>query len=239
MGQRVKLSIDTARMHVLTHALQTFAKKGIPFAARNALNTTAFEARTEWVGQLGQKLTLRNKYTARSLRVNKASGTNTAIMQSEVGSVLPYMETQEFGGTETKRGKHGVPIPTTTAAGQGLKARPRTRSVRKKNYLGALNVQQRVSGRRQRQNAVAIAMAAKAGGGTVYLDLGRRKGLFSITGTKRGLKVRMLYDLSRARVVTKPRPTLQPTLRAIQPRLTKIWIGALQEQLRRNRVLWY
>lgn len=239
MSRNVRMfDIDLSAVAHLAKELETFAKRAVPHATRNALNSTAFEARKEWVGQMDKQMVLRNTFTTRSVRVEKATGNMVRTMESRVGSVAPYMATQEDGGTEAKHGKHGKPIPTSSAAGQGQKARPRTKQVQRKNWMSALNPSRpRVSGSRQRRNAVAILMAAKSTR-TVFLDLGKRKGIFRITGTKR-LKLRMMWDLSKPQVVIKRNPTLGPTLDAIQPRLPAIWEDAIRIQMHRNKVFGY
>lgn len=230
--------LDAKKLRRLENDLTKFAKRALPFAVRNGLNSTAFEARREWAEQLGKKMVLRNTFTTRSLRVEKATGLDLNTMQARVGSVADYMATQEHGGTESKKGKHGKPIPTSVAAGQGMKTRPRKRAVQRKNWMGAVTLASGIRGSRQRRNAFAIAQAAK-GSGTAFLDLGRRKGLFRVTGTKKGLKVRMIWDLSRPSVVIKRNPTLQHTLKAIEPRLPELHEKAIIEQLKRHRVLGY
>jgi hypothetical protein len=78
---------------------------------------------------------------------------------------------------------------------------------------------------------VAIQTAAKTGG-VVFLDLGRRKGLFRVTGSGKGkLRVRMLYDLSQKTVVTKPRPTLEPTVELMTYKAPRIFEIELQKQV--------
>lgn len=232
------LKVDTRDLKRLEEHLERYAKRSLPYAIRNGLNTTAFEARKEWVAQLPKAFTLRNTWTEKGLRVDKAGGRSIATMESRVGSIRDYMGEQEQGYTQRKRGKHGVAIPTAGASGQGKKAR-RTRSIRRSSYLSALNVVKTVTGGRQRRNAVAIALAAKAGG-VAYLDLGKRKGLFSIQGKpKGGLKIRMLYDLSKPTVVTKPHKTLEPAIEKLMPRLPAIQERALLDELRKQRILGY
>ena len=185
---------------------------------RNALNAVAFDARAEWQKRIARTFTLRNKYTQRSLRVVKVQTNRLADMQAVVGSTLDYMAKQELGGQETAKGKHGVPIPTSSAAGQSMKARPRTRVVRRKNYLSAIQLSPKGAGSRKQRNVAAIKSAQSRPGGVAYLDLGRRKGLFLVPKGERG-KPRMLYDLSRKTVRVRPRPTLEPTVQAIGPRV--------------------
>lgn len=234
----MKLSVDVRQLQKLERHLQTYASKALPYAVRNGLNAQAFEARKEWVGQLGKDFTLRNTFTARSIRVVKSTARRTiSSMESRVGSGLAYMAQQESGFTRSKRGKHGVPIPTTGASGQA-KGGKRTRSIRRKNYLTNLSVAARVGGGRQRRNAVAIVMAAKTGG-VAYLDLGRRKGLFRVEGRKKGMSIRMLYDLSKASTTTKAHPTMHRAIAALSPRMAGLQKDALLAELKKHRVLWY
>lgn len=131
-----------------------------------------------------------------------------------------------------------MPIPTSSAAGQSMAARPRTKLVQRKNWLSAISLRNKVGGTTKRKNKVAILQAAKQRG-VAFLVLGNRKGLFRVTGTKRGLKVRMLWDLSHPSVVTPATHTLARTLKAIQPRLGALHEKAIVDQLKRNRIFGY
>lgn len=244
----MKLTVDTVKISLLADALSAFNKKGLPFAAREALNKTAFVARAEWVDQMGKKLILRNKFTQNRTQVVKVSaGYDVNKMQSSVGTPLNYMKRQEDGGIKTAGSHEAVAIPTTTAAGMGLKSKPRKRAVRKANFLAPLMLQAAMNmhsgSNRRYRNMMAIQTAADKGGGIVYLETrgGKRKGLYEVTGTKRGLKatrdslkVKMLWDLSRSSVKDKPKPTLEPTLKAIESKLPRIYIDALKQQLMRH-----
>jgi hypothetical protein len=238
------IKCDVRQLRKLEEHLVTFKKKALPFAVSAGLNSTAFTARKEWVGQMERTFTLRNKYTTRSLRVVKSPARRTIeSMSSRVGSPLAYLGERERGSTKSKRGKHGVAIPTAAASAQG-KGSKRTRSIRRTNYLSALNVGKGASTRkgargRGQRNAASIAIASRKGGGVVYLDLGRRKGLFRVEGRKKGIRIRMLYDLTRSTVTTRAMPTLGRTLAAIEPRLPRIQRDALLSELRRHRILWY
>jgi len=229
------LSVDMKDMILLRSKLGELSKKAVPFAVRNGLNTVAFTARKEWVGRMPRALQLRNKFTVNSVRVEKATGYDIDSMQSVVGSVAPYMLAQEQGATKTAHGKHGVPIPTTSAAGQAMSAPKRTKEVRKKNWQSALSLAPRISyGVRQYRNAVAIANAAKTGG-VVFLDLGRRKGIFRITGTPKGqMRFRMLWAMSKRSVRIKPTPTLEPTVEAMSYQGPRIFELELQKQVERT-----
>lgn len=235
MAQRT-VTVDMTDVKLLRAKLGELREKAVPFGVRQALNTTAFEARRHWADRIARTMTLRNKFTVNSLRVVKVgAGSDVSTMQSQVGSVADYMDEQESGGTSRGKGHIGKAIPTTTAAGMAMRAPTRVKEVRKANYKAALQVEKRISyGVRQYRNAVAIQTAAKQGGGVVYLDLGRRKGLFRVTGTKKGnLRVRMLYDLSRKSVVIKARPTLEPTVDLMLYKAPRIFEIELQKQVDR------
>lgn len=230
MTERV-VTIDLSQVEGLRDKLEALTKKAIPYAVRNTLNYCAFEARRSWAQQLDKSMVLRNRYTASSLRVQKVGGgTSIPAMQSVTGSPLSYLELQEFGGTKTASG-HGVPMPTKLAAGQ-TGGTQRTKAVQRKNYLRSIKLTSKVhEGTNQKQkNAIAISMAAKSGG-VVYLDLGRRKGLFKVSGNKRARKkIRMLWSFSEKSQHVKPRPTLEPALRIVQMMGPKIMTAALEEQ---------
>lgn len=228
----MNVDVDVRQFRELAARFEQLSSRSLPYAMRNALNAVAFDARTEWQRRIARSMTLRNKYTERSLRVVKVQSNRIDAMEARVGSTLDYMAKQELGGRETSKGKHGVPIPTSSAAGQSMKARPRTRSVRRKNYLSAIHLARSVGGSRQRRNAVAIKMAKSRTGGVAYLDLGKRKGLFAIPKGKRA-KPRMLYDLTRKTVTVRPRPTLEPTVHAIGPRVLMHAERAIQYELAR------
>ncbi len=228
----MRVTIDLSQVAKLAKTLDALNRKGLPFAVRKGLNETAFEARKQWKEQLGKTLTLRNTWTERSLRVDKvAAGYDVGSMQSKVGSTAPYMAEQEFGGSKAKKGRHGVPIPTAVAAGQD-KGAQRTKAVRKRNYLSALSVTKRAGVGRKQQNAIAVKTAAKTGG-VVFLDLGRRQGLFRVTGGAKRPRISMLYNLSKTVVVTPPHATLGPAIKVIEPKLASIHAKALQEQIDR------
>lgn len=232
------ITVELRGLEKFREDMGKFAKKALPAAARGSLNTLAFDARREWVQQVGRKFVLRNKFTVNSLRIEKARGFDLGTMQSKVGSVADYMAEQESGFTERARGKHGVAVPTSSAAGMAKRA-PRTKQVQKKNYLTAIQVASRVRGIRQRRNAVAIRMASKTGG-VAFLDLGKTKGLFRVKLTAKGrFTVRMIYDLTKRAVTTKATPTLAITLKVIEPRVPGILGKELLAQARRFHVVGY
>jgi hypothetical protein len=232
------VTVDMIKFRLFSRLLENFATKSIPFAARNSLNEIAFGARQEWATkQLPEAFTLRNTWTAKGLRVEKAQGRTIEGMHSKVGSLREYMMGREEGATQTKRGKHGVAIPMSGAAGQGAKQK-RTRLVRRPNYLSALQVVKRKGSSKRQQNAISISMAKKTGG-VAFLEVGRRKGLFAVGGGKQKKpRLKLLYDLSHSTVTTKPIPTLERTIDAMRPRFLAIHMKHMRAELVRHRMAW-
>lgn len=230
------LSADLEAFRRAARQLRELGGKGIGYAARNGLNDAAFEARKLWTAGVKRTMTLRNTWTVRSLRVDKAQGRELAWLQARVGSTAPYMVETEHGAIERKNGKHGVAIPTSPAAGQARGATPRKRLVRRPNRMPNIDLPARVSGlSRKARNALAIRMARKASAPFAFLDLGRRKGIFRITG-KRTLRVTMLWDLSRPSVNKPAMKLLDRALDEVTRRLPAIHRKRIEEQLRRYRL---
>jgi len=220
--------------------LKLFATRAIPFAARKALNESAFQGRLLWQRKMRGEFTLRNRWTERSALVDRANGLLVSAMESELGSALEYLEKQEEGFTESSSGKHGLPIPTGYAAGQDG-ANPRTRLVARRRWQSAIQLAPRPGGvSRQARNYGAIAAAAKSGTRFVFLELGgRRMGIFERKGSLRGGTLRMVWDMSRGSVRVDANQTLDPAIDELRPKLPSIHERAVIEQLKRNKVFGY
>lgn len=226
--------------------LDLFAKKAVPFAVRNTLNAVAFETRRMWQIRMDQTMVLRNKWTERSALVERASGLEPRTMFSELGSKLDYLEKQEEGFTESKSGKHGVPIPTGFAAGQEG-ANPRTKLVSGRRWLSRINLAKRPGGNtRQARNYAAIAAAKKAGSRHVLLELrGGKTAIFEaqggFSGTRKGSgTLKMVWDLSRGSVTVDRNPTLGRAVKLVTERKAEgIAERELMKQLRMHRIFQY
>lgn len=220
--------------------LERMAKYGVRFAMRDTLNNVAFEARRLYQLQASQHMILRSPWTKRSMRVTKSKSIKAEFMKSTVGSVEQFMQDQEFGKTETKKGTHGVPIPTAVAAGQPMGSHPITRGTRGRNQLAAISLGRGgVSGTRAQRNAIAIRKAADTGG-FAFLDLGRRQGIFSVMGRpkksdKGGAQVRMVWDLSHDAITLKPNPMLYRASVRANSYAPIFYRRALREQLMRAK----
>lgn len=234
----MRVKVDLNQFKALARDLEKFSKNGMGHASRNTLNKAAFNARTAQLAEVRKSLTLRSTFTTRSIQVQKAVGTDVKMMMAVVGSVAPYMADVEQGEKQHTKGKHGVPIPMPGAAGQAPGSK-RTKRIRRQNYRG--NFELSASKPRNpssakasaQRNAMAIRQAAKAGGRMAFLDLGRSRGLYRVSGGKKTVRVKLIYDLSHKTVESKPIPTLQRAVDQIAPTIGSIAIDEMTAQLRR------
>lgn len=217
--------------------LERMNKKAIPFAAKFYLNNAAFETRKIWQWEIAKAFTERNKFTRNSIRVERVQGLNMRNMQATVGSVAEYMDEQEFGGVKrSKKGKN-VNIPTSYAAGQDG-AIPRTKRITRPNQMRNVrlkNARVKAKTRRQR-NVAAVQAAAETGHKYVFLELTRTQGIFRVLGGKRKPRIKMVHDLTRKQVIIKKKPTMQPSLTKVTPKLENLALNALQQQVERQRL---
>ena len=146
------------------------------------------------------------------------------------------MHDQEFGVTKTSKGKHGVPVPTSFASGEGLKKNPRRKvpiqEYRRKNIR--LGKNRFSSLPRARKNAALVKDAAAKNDKFIYMETQRRKGIFIVEGSAANTKVRMIWDLTKRSRSIPATPWLLPASRdalKIQPRIYK---RALIKQLRKH-----
>lgn len=230
------ISVTWKGVDKLRRDLETFAKRAVPYAAREYVNNAAFTARTEYVRRAEANMVLRSQWTVRSMQVEKTKSLKLDGMEAKTGSVADFMRAQEDGETVRAKGKHGTPIP---AAAPGNR-KGRKSKTPAKNRLARLRVEHaRVSGARQRRNAVAIQQALKGGGGVVFLDLRKSRGLYRVSGTRRGARIRKVWDLSKRSVRVPSNPMLEQAINIVSPKLPSIATKALLYQLKRHKVLGY
>jgi len=223
------LTLDDRNIRKYERDLKRFAARAYPFATKAALNGAAFAARTMAIDNVREDLTLRNKFTVGSIRVNRVQGLNVRKQQAAIGSIADYMRDQEFGAVKSRTGSEGVAIPTSYSSGEGDNARPRKRVPRRPNQLK--NIKLRKS--RRRNNKAAIMQAATSGRKFIFLDLGRTKGIFRVVGGKRRPRIRMVYSLNRTSVTIPASPWLRPATREGERRLPSLYREALIFQLKR------
>jgi len=223
--------------------LETVAKRSVPFAARETVNTLAFKGREIWQQEMASSLTLRNRFTERRALVVKARTLRVDRMEAVLGHTEPYMANLEHGKSERAE-KRWRPVPTEVAAGlpKGSLSGGRKKVVRPKNIitrLGNLKAKGFAGRPRKARNARAIQQAIKSGKRLALLDFGRRKGVYKIMGGKRRPKVVKLYDLSRRTTPMPKTPTLQRTLKKTLALAPQVAFDALSKQLKRAGVAGY
>lgn len=230
----MKFEVKADDLDLLLHELETVRRRAVPFAIRDSLNASAHFAKAEWTKQLHVKLTIRSTWTQRGIRTERATGLDINRMVSAVGSVRGYMSKLEEGGTVSD--PMGVPIHTSVASGEGRGARPRTKAVRPSNRLNKIQRYKGSFGSQSQRNMQSVAKAQRGGGRNkvAYMELGAKKGLYKVSGSKRKPRIDLLIDLSRLTTKVKPHPTLQPTIARLAPRLPTIHALAIVRQLRRH-----
>ena len=218
------------------------APKALQFAQKNTINDLAFNTRKLGQENARSQMTLRNKWTEGSIQVDRAKRLGEPAV---VGSTRDYMAKQEFGGSRTAQGGKGVPIPTSYATGEGLTSNPRTRTARPRNRLDTLQLNgQGIRGKNRKQTTLLrVREAVKSRRREVYLDLGRRQGIFRVIGGStrtgrgwpKGAKLRMIYDLTRNTTPVPRNPWLEPATDTAVLDSWQIYGRRAQEQLRRLR----
>jgi len=235
------VTVELRGVDKMQRDLQTMARRSVPFAARETLNTLAFEGRKIWQAELQESLTLRNQFTTRRVLVDRCRTLKMTAMEATLGHTERYVADLEAGKSErAKRSARAIPTEHAAGQGKGSWAGGRKRDVRKPNLVGALgNIKRQPGSSRKARNARSVRQAIKNGKRLVYLDMGRRKGIYRVMGGKRKPTIRKVYDLSR-RVTPRPKvPTLQRTLAKALVLAPSIAHAALLRQLRRNNVAGY
>lgn len=231
------IRIDFPRSGALVEALKKAAPKALNYAQRDALNAIAYTCRTEYAQRAKGAFTMRNSFTERSIRFDKAERKGPNSMVSRAGSTVPWMARREDDAVETS-GKSAVAIPVAGAAGQT--GTQRTRAVRRPNYMGAITLNRakarNPTGGKRQANAVAMRLAAK-GSKVAYLETAKGAGLFRVTmrGRKK-FSVRLLYDLSHKSVRTPGKHLLEQSAQLAAKAGPKLFETQLKKQLARARV---
>lgn len=216
------IKVDLKDISKLEKQLGKFASKAIPYASQNTINQGAFDTQKNAKELVRDEMIQRNKFTLQSIRVDKAASVNDVAI---VGSTANYMATQEFG--DTKKAK---PIATGYSAGQEGQSQ-RTKLPRKANTMQAIKLKHssiKAKSRIQR-NFMAIHSGAKF----VFLDLGKRKGIFRVVGTKTKSAIKMVHDMTRKSVVIKKNPWLYPSVQKTKPKMEEFYVKSLQYQIDR------
>lgn len=232
------LHVDTRQLKKFERDLRNVKASAIPYAARATINTLAFESQRTWRADLPGKMKLRSKYTQSSVQVQKATSLNISTQAATVGSTASYMATQELGDSQTKKGKHGVPIPAAAPGKRKTRGR-----VAKGKQLRAIKLGTTQGkplggiGRGIRKQAL-VRLAAK-GGGFAFINLGKSQGIFHVKMGAKRLLVKKVWDLTKQSVRIPRNPSMQPSVKKVSSLRDGIWREALIFQLRRHRAFGY
>ena len=231
-------SVDLSDVKRMEKRLALWNRKAFPFAVREVLNGLGFGAQRIGRKQIGRKMIERNKWTSASVQVDKVAMGSLRIseMEARTGSVEAYMQRQEMGGAnEPKEGRDAVRIPTSVSSGEGENAVPRLKAVRKPNRMAQIQLRKsRKKGANRRQkNLIAVKQAAKDKKPFAFLKMGKRKGIFKITGSPRNPRVKLLHDLSKSSTPVPRNPWLRPASNLAAAKRGALWAKALRFQLER------
>ena len=128
----MQISMDDRDVKRFARDLRAMRERAYPFATRATLNSAAFDAQNNYRRNASQRLTLRNNWTRQSIQVDKARTLRVSRQAATVGIVAPYLEKQEFAGTERGEGK-SQPLATNESANIARNVRPRERLPTKRN----------------------------------------------------------------------------------------------------------
>jgi len=237
------VTLDDKQLKRFERDLKAFAAKALPFANRDSLNDGVFMAQRVARKQiLPRKMILRNQWAQGRVQVQKAKQKRIRDQLAIVGGAHEILERQEFGGTRSGRGKHGVPIPTRSASGEGRGTAPRRRVVRPANTLPRIRLRKGAGGiqGRKRRNVVAVRQAVGRGRKRkqkrITLDTRKGPGIFEVRGTVKNPDVEMLWGLWKPTVRTPPNPWLKPTIDIVAQQMPSIYRTNLSKQLRRHKI---
>lgn len=221
---------DLTQVRQLEHQVRRMREQAIPYAVRFAMNGVAFDARRYWVDNMRQQLTLRNRWTERSPRVEQGRSLDMNRMQAVLGSPLEYLEDVEFGGVNTS------PIPTGKASGEG-RTRNRRQTVRRRNRQDRLQARRLP---RQQPIAQAVAEAISDRQRVVLAERGHpllTAGIYRIEGGTARRPERASLQLVQAhdpeRTTTRARPIMREAAEQANAGAVHKYADALRFQLRR------
>ena len=236
------IKFDDTAWRQAEEKLRRLNSRGIPFANRNTINEMAFATMRLAKKNVRNDMTLRNKWTERTIIVDRARSLNPNTMQAEVGSTQGYMADQEFGAVHTKKGREGIIIPTAFSAGQ-KGAQPRTKLPRRGNKFKNINLRggHQAKLRGKQELIIKVRTAIKTGQRHIFHDFGRKKGIFKVVGGRRGgnrgwpkgARLEMVHDMSKQSVRIPANPWLRPAYEQVKKNATRIHRKHLLKQIKR------
>ncbi len=126
--------IVKADIKQITRYLSDVQKKQIPFAAKNALNDTAFQAQKAEKKQLPQKLDRPTPFTVRGIRVKRATKSKLVSSVYVNPVVWEYLKYQVDGGLRKPQGRF-LPIPVNIKLNKYGNIKGKKRGPKGKNQI--------------------------------------------------------------------------------------------------------
>jgi hypothetical protein len=228
--------------------LETLSAKSIPYATRETLNQLAFTSMREGKKEANKKMILRNKWTAGSIRAKPTRSPQIRSQIAFMGSTEGYMRIQEEGGRKAAKGRHGLHIPTSWAAGQeGVK--PRTKLVTRSKKMSNIKLLKfRNAGKTRKQRMVrTVQEAVRTKKRNVFMELGTNtgvttKGIFRVVGGRvskrgwpKGARLKLIHDISRKSVRIPKHEWMVPAAKRTALRSPQMYRKALLYQLNRQK----
>ena len=237
---------DTDEIKKLEADLKRYAKEAFPFATLDTLNRAVMGAQHQIRQHLGRRFTIRNQWTKGSIQFRKARGLDVDSQSAQIGSIQEYMAEQEEGFSRRAKGKHGVPVPTSAAAGQPG-AKPRTKTLRKAMKLANISLAKHrgLGVNRKQRNVRQVQEAIATKKRFVFLQFKKTKGIYKVIGgskkTKRGwpkgATLRLVWTMTHRIITTKKHIWFGPEIDKIEKRMPEMYRRALTKQLKRLKVL--
>ena len=222
-------SVDDRQVRLMAERL---GKIPLSIAQKNTLNKQARITQINAKLHVQKNMLIRNTWTVRSIRVDYAKDRHGFAI---TGSTERYMMHQEFGYTDHKHTSMATPF----AGGESNRAKVRTRQVRKANRLANIKIRKtgtRSAGNQLQQNMATLREAKANGDKFVYLQYGRKRGIYKVFGTKRKPKARKVQDLTRKVAVIPKNPWLEPS-RVSEQETKDIFFAEMRKQV--NRTMRY
>jgi hypothetical protein len=237
------MTVDTRQIKAFERGLEAVGVT-VKTAERRAINSAAFMARGEWQSDIGKQFVSRNKFTQGAVRVEMARRDGEGAV---VGSIAPYMDEQEFGGTSKR------PVVTPSATGEGDTAFPRkkyptlTSPNRMKNIRlskGPMRVRGKVfnPSTKKQEIFLRIREAATRKEKYIHLDMPGKRGIYRLTmrgrvnwtptrthGPGEGIEMKMIYSMVKPQLRIPRHATLLPVVHRVEKRLPVIYRATMQK----------
>jgi hypothetical protein len=231
MALVIKVNADTKAMGLYAQDLKKLSTVAIGFAVAQAMTDVARQAEREWKQELSERFTLRNRWTQGSIRSIGAKPVPGGTTHSTVGSMAPYLRTQEDGGTLHGKNGGAKSIPVDWAR----VGKSHAKLVAKPNQARNIDLLPGRAKSSRRRNASAITQATRKGRKYVFLEKGNKRGIFKLTGGKKNPKLNLVQTLSHDSVRIKRASTMEPAAMTAVKFAPQAYRSAFSYQLYRLR----